>query len=206
MNRNYVSALAGALFCLLATNLSFGQIVFDEANDGELSNNGATPTALTFNLGANTIVGSFGSNGQSGANNGNDADVFTFNLGPNLIVDSISTTRDGTARSFFGYSNSATATLASDNTNNFDAGGLFANGESATASLSTFDPASGLSPIESVLPLGSGDHSFFFQETAAGEFNYSVTFNVVSSVPEPSSTALLILGLAGVATRRRKRA
>ena len=197
--KNLIKAFVGALVSVCIVSSSFGQIVFDEAVDGEISNSGLNPTVITLGLGNNTVVGSIGDNGQTGATDGTDGDFFTFNLATGLEVHEISTTRSAAGRSFFGYNPGTT--ISSTDASGLVAGGLFGDLESATAAGSTFDPASPLVTFDTVLPLGAGDHSFIFQEIAPPVIDYSVTFYVV---PEPSSAAILLVGLALMVSRRRR--
>lgn len=175
-----------------------GQVVFDESVDGELSNDRLNPTEISLSLGTNVIAGEIGENGQSGATDGSDADFFTFELAAGLEVDSIAFTRSGTGRSFVGYAVGDQIT-SPINSGGITAGGLFSDGDDA----STVDGV-GLATIASILPLQDGDHTFVFQETASGTFDYSVSFNVVSAVPEPSSIAILSFGGVVMMARRRR--
>jgi PEP-CTERM motif len=55
------------------------------------------------------------------------------------------------------------------------------------------------------VPLPAGDYTLWVQELAPGSFDYR--FNLqLAPVPEPSSAALLLLGMAALALRRRRSA
>ena len=179
---------------MLMASPSFGQLTYVESVNGDLSDSGPAPTSLgVFGPGVSTITGSLGATtGGSGATNGNDADIFTFTLGAGQSVTSISTTRQGpTGSSFIGYSNSNSLSVVNSN-----------------ATLGAATPTNGLfnngTPGGVPTTLGAGDHTFFIQETNAGPVDYSISFNVVSAIPEPSSAALLS-GLAMVGFIRRRR-
>ena len=199
MKSRHFPALLGLMFF---ASTAFAQgIVHDESSDGELSDSGPSPTSVTFGVGVNTIQGSLGglgSGGGGGASNGNDADIFTFTLAAGQTVDSITTTRSDGNQGFIGYSNTASIVAFSDSASlgaAVQAGGLFGNGSVGGAS------AGGLAPIPSTL--GAGDHTFILQETVT-PVDFSISFNVVQAVPEPSSAALLSgLALLGFARRRR---
>jgi len=165
-----------------------GQLVYDEATDGDLSGLFATPTPLTLGVGLNTITGTIGPNGNDGATNGNDADYFTFVLGPNESANSLTIIRDDPGSSFSAYTNASSF-------NGQTTGDIVGNG-------SLFSPA-GLADGDVPSILGSGAHAFWIQETG-GATGYTFSVNVVSTVPEPSSLLVLgIFGAAGLLRRRR---
>ena len=173
-------------------------IIHDEAVDGDLSGVSPSPTAVVLGLGTNTIVGSLGpAGGVGGATNGQDADIFTFTLGAGQTVTSIVTTRSGPgSQSFIGYSNSigfAAFTDAATLSTALDSGSLFSNGTPSPNALAGGIPVT----------LGAGDHTFILQETVTTN-DYTISFEVASVVPEPSSAALLG-GLAMVGFIRRRR-
>jgi len=183
------------LLCLvLLASPAFAQVIHNEAVDGDLSDSGAVPMLFALSLGTNTIEGTLGPDaGGSGATNGNDADFFTFTLGAGQSITSFTTTRSGPgSQSFVGYSNSSS--IASTTTTDLTGGNLFGDGflnsTAITAIPTTFGP---------------GDHTFVFQEIGGGPVDYSASFEVVSTVPEPSSAVLLSgLAMCGFIRRRRK--
>jgi len=187
--RNTLTLVFG-LFVALTTSNAFAQLSYDESTDGDLSGAFGAPTQLVFGIGLNTITGDIGSMNSSGATNGTDADYFWFTLGAGETVDSIVTTRDNTSttQSFIGYV--AGTAFGGQTAGDLDANTLFDN--------ETLLPGGLLSA-----PLTAGNHAFWVQETG-GAVDYSITFNVTSAVPEPSSAIALIgLGLAGLIRRRR---
>ena len=201
MKLRYLPFLLGMM---LIASPSFAQsVVFDEAASGDLSDSGAAPTSLTLGLGLNTVQGTFGTtgllptNGTGSTNPANDADFFTFTLAPGQIINAISTTRTGGGNgSFIGQANSNT--IAGINSAGLDSGAIFSNGAA-----SSFSPGSGLTALGVSLPL-TGAQSFVVQETAGGDFGYSVSFNVTNAVPEPSSAVVLTgMSLCGFLRRRR---
>lgn len=182
--------LALGLFCSLIASDAFAQLTYDESTDGDLSGAFGTPAQLIFDLGVNTITGEVGSGNSGGATNGTDADYFTFSLGVGEVIDSITITRDGPGNvSFIGYVNDSS--FGGQTAGDLNGNTLFADGDSLLPG--------GL--IASSLT--AGDHAFWIQETG-GTTDYSISLNVTSAVPEPSS-AIALLGLGVVGLVRRKR-
>ncbi len=188
---------------LLASPVFAQTIVHDEAINGDLSDSGPAPTSLgIFGLGVNTIQGSIGpSTGGSGASNmSSDADIFTFDIAPGLFVSSVTTTRSGPGfQSFIGHS--PTISIANFTSNDSLGTALAAGGGGLFTNSGTISLAAGAGIPTT---LGPGSNTFIFQETGAGPVDYSISFNVVSAVPEPSSAVMLSgITLLGFVRRRR---
>ncbi|MCB1841320.1 MAG: hypothetical protein KDI09_00010 [Halioglobus sp.] len=163
-------------------------IIYDESVSGDLSGSFTAPTFISLGVGANTVVGQMGPNGNTGAIGGNDADYFRFTLGSGETLDSISVdaytfapTDPGV--SFFGYV--MNVVFAGQGIADIDGFVLF-NG----ASGDILDDIAGGS-------LGAGDYAFWIQETSANTVNYQLTFNTsrASDVPAPAVPLLLGIGL-----------
>lgn len=196
-----LQTLAVTLVACVATAAN-AQIIHNEADDGDLSDSGPSPTSFgIFGVGVNTIQGTLGpSAGGTGATNDNDADIFTFDIAPGQFVSSVTTTRSGPGiGSFVGHSPTSSIANFTENDSlgaalSAGGGGVFENDGTIGTVLGDGIPTT----------LGPGSNTFIFQETGAGPVNYSISFNVASSVPEPTSGMLLAgLGLAGLARRRR---
>jgi len=183
-------AFAVGLALSLVSSDAFAQLSYDESVDGDLSGALGTPTQLIFDIGLNSITGDTGSTNSGGATNGSDADYFWFSLGAGESIDSISTTRSGPgSQSFIGYVNDVS--FGGQSAGDLDANTLFSDGQSLL-------PGGLLAA-----PLTEGNHAFWIQETG-GATDYSISFNVISAVPEPSSAIALIgLGLGGLVRRKR---
>lgn len=194
--------LAVLLGLMLLVSPTFAQgIIHNETADGELSDTGLAPTSFgVLGLGVSTIEGSLGgvSDMSGGASNGNDADIFTFTVAAGQTVNAITTTRTDENLGFIGYVNAATLAFFNDNDSlsaAVESANLFGSGPIVAT-------AGELAPIPT--SLGAGDHTFILQETVT-PVDFSISFNVVAAVPEPSSAALLGgLALLGCARRRRR--
>ena len=191
--------LAVLLGLMLLVSPTFAQgIIHNETVDGELSDTGSAPNSFgVLGLGLSTIEGSLGGD-SGGATNGNDADIFTFTVAAGQTVNAITTARSDTNLGFIGYVNAATLPSFTNNDSlsaAVESGNLFGSGPIVVA-------APGLDPIPT--SLGAGDHTFILQETVT-PVDFTISFNVVAAVPEPSSAALLGgLALLGCARRRRR--
>ena len=188
-----------SLFAVLvfAAAPAFAQtIVHNEAIDGELSDTGASPTLINLVFGLNEIQGSLGPGGSGATNSTSDADFFTFNLASGLEVSSITTTRSTPGQAFLGQVSGST--ISSTTAAGLDGGVLFADGDEV------FNLAGAQGQIQPISGPLSGSQTFVIQETG-GATDFTISFNVTSSVPEPSSAAVVGgLALLGF-VRRRKR-
>ncbi len=189
--KKMITTLSILLLNSLFTVNSLAVVIHDELGSsgittGDLSGNLAAPTSLSFGIGANTIIGQIGANGNNGATNGNDADYFTFSLSSGVSIDSIVIdSHSGTGPSFLGYrAGTSFSGQAIGDIDNFV----------------LFQSTSGdILPSLAGGSLGAGDYAFWIQETAAGPVNYQITFN---TVPEPSTALLTFLGMGLFLLRR----
>lgn len=181
------------LVFLLLIGIANGDVVHDESVDGDLSGAFASPTALNFSVGDNTIIGDIGTNGNGGATNGNDADYFTIVVEAGETLDSINVdSRSGAGQSFFAYT--AGSAFTGQGGGDIDGSVLFSNSSGEVLDDLLGAPGS----------LGPGSYSFWIQETATGVVDYQFTFRVTSAVPEPSTLGVLGLMLIGTTARRRR--
>lgn len=176
----------------LTSASSFGAVVYSEAASGDLSGAFGSPTAVVLSNGANTISGSIGNNGGSGATNGSDADYFTFNVAAGsaisaITIDAYAFSPNDPGVSFLGYTE--------DSAFFGQTGGDIAG--SAFIEASSGDILPGLAGG----PLGPGSYSFWLQETSANVVDYQLT---ITQVPEPGSVALFSIAALGFVLHRRR--
>jgi hypothetical protein len=189
------------VLCLLPAFSSFAlaDTVWDEnpSEDGDLSGNFSMPTEVEFFLGSNTIIGTVGDNGNTGAIPGDsDADFFTFSVGAgqqlsSIFVDSYTSSIGG--GSFIGYVGGTSFTIPDGEQFPVVDGFTLFNAESGE-----------LIGGELGGPLGAGNYSFWIQETGPTVIEYQLSFQVSSAVPEPTGAFLLALVTLGCASRRKR--
>ena len=174
--------------------------VYDESVSGDLSSSGLAPTGVALAAGSNFVIGT------TGRDNGIvDRDYFSFTVPVGWQLSAI-TPQPGTS------------TVA---------GGLALIGIEAGAQVTTpvTGPATTLlgwrhyAPADigtNILPLigagagaigfsgalGAGTYAVWIQETGTGTAPYVMDF-MLTPVPEPANAALLLVGMAALAVRRR---
>lgn len=179
---------------VLAASSAGAASLYDEALSGDLSGDSNAPTVLAFSAGSNVVRGTVQGLGS------NDDDFFTFALASGLRLDAIvlQSHAPSATSTFLGLDSGATfANLANAAMLGhvlFDAGDVLTDLLPAMASSNgSFSP-----------PLGAGAYSAWLDEGGTLE-SYSLDFQV-SAVPEPTSAALLGLGLGSLALGRRRAA
>jgi hypothetical protein len=189
-----IRCLALALAC--GSTLSAGAAtVWDEAINGDLSNNGLQPTLLEMAVGANRMVGVVGDSGQ-----GVDRDYFTFTVPVGAVLGSLmlldNTSVSGGA-SFFGIQAGPQLTVTPTGSG---ASALLGFSHYSNDQINTnILPNIVIGPV-SALP--SGTYSVWVQDTG-GPATYGFNF-ILSAVPEPTALATMLAGLLlFVSTRRR---
>jgi hypothetical protein len=190
------SLLAIALVIAMFSNAHAGT-VYSESINGDLSDNGLSPTAITVSVGPNIISGTTG--GTIPATPG-FRDYFTivipFNLQLVSLIEVAGTQAAGNF-GFLGVQHAPQVTLA---TNTATANGLLGWIHYASTAVDLdILPSMGTAGNQAqgfVPPLGNGTYSFWLQDSSPGTFQYS--FNLNLAVPEPSSMALMVSGLFGL--------
>jgi hypothetical protein len=192
-----VLSLASSVLLFSTQNLS-ADVVWDESVQGDLSSLPASPTAVSFVNGANTVIGSLSEP------DGDLRDYLTFTLGPNQALTGMTLdvfTPNGV--SFHAFNSGSTSFIPGD-----DPSSNFLGLEFVFDGLVGFDllpdlAAGAFGSTGFTVPLGPGTYSYLIQEITPGESRaYQITFNVV---PEPSSVSLLGLSALLLASRRSRR-
>ncbi|MCS7468398.1 PEP-CTERM sorting domain-containing protein [Stieleria sp. ICT_E10.1] len=213
-------AAAVSLGCVVVDSRpSNAAIVHDEAIHGELSNDNFAPTVLNFTLGENTVIGDVANARDFPAN----TDVFRFVVPDGAVWDSLILTdyRDSSPNkdnaAFLAIDDSDTFPYDSfglDEINNanpafpedaFIGGTVFGGGGPTNPDVGRdlLPRAANVVGAGYTTPLPSGDYTIYIQQTDSST-GYSLTVNLVSAIPEPSSTGLLMLVGTAVAIRRRR--
>jgi hypothetical protein len=191
----------------LCASSSRATVVWNEATNGDLSNNQAAPTPLTLSSGTNSVIGTTAAGDQ-------DWLALTipagFQLSSDVLAAYASTDSQGftgvqagssfvgnpetTPSAYLGYAHYGTAAAngAAGTANLINVNLLPIMGNTADASGSQ-----GFTP-----PLAAGVYTFLIQQTGATT-NYQFDFGV-TAIPEPAS--LCLIGLTGVMMLQRRRA
>lgn len=184
--------------CLIPAFSSFASadIVWDESVSGDLSGDFSMPDSVAFLLGSNTIIGSTGENGNTGATDGSDADYFTFSISAGqqltaINVDSFMFAPNDPGVSFMAYV--AGTSFTGQDFGDIDGSAFFLEGSGNI-----------LPTLTGGGPLGEGDYSIWIQETADTIVDYQFTFEVSSAVPEPTGAVVLALMGISCAVRRKR--
>ena len=189
------------MLALIVTATAGADVVYDEADDGDLSGDNLNPTMVTLSDASSNVNSKVIA---STTFDPLDRDFFTITIPDGYLLDQImwglyDTTED---QSFFAIA--AGNTVPSTTNSSLLLGtALIGAGDVANDVLQKLGEAN-LGGTGFTGPLGPGDYSFWFQENAA-DVNYGMTFILApDAVPEPASALLIsTLGLACVVRRRR---
>lgn len=190
---HYSKWVAIAVLCM-GTTAAQAATIWDEAVNGDLSNDGEATTPVVMTVGPNRVIGATGNSGQ-----GVDADHFRFTVPPGTRLTSITlldnTTVSG-GSSFFGIA--VGPSISATNLLTF-------------LHYSADQIGSNLMPMLGTGPLASGTYSVWVQETG-GPVKYGFEFvttpvAINATVPTLPEWGLLLLGalLALIAWRKSQR-
>ena len=196
----HAGALLTTLLCLPAA--SWAAFAYDEAVDGDLSGDGLAPTVLVAGTGVNTLAGT---------TVGGDLDYLTFNVGAGLTLDAIILAAFDSSDdlAFIAIQSGAQFTEPPVGTDPANLLGWLHMEQSFVGTDILDDMGQGDDAIGFTPPLGSGDYSFWIQQTDLDEVAYELHF-MISGAPIPVPAALPLLGsgllaLGGYSRTRRRR-
>ena len=190
--------LSVVLSGFVATSLS-ADLIWDEAIDGDISNNYLSPDQMFVTAGDNTVK--FVTVGAE------DKEYFTFNIAAGyelsaIIVNDFQTSPKGNL-AFFGVAAGTAFPTSPDTPNPSELLGYTLFGTKSIGSDILEDMGQGGGSIGFEGPLAAGDYTFWAQETFSTDDVWDLNF-VISEVPSPG--ALALFGICGLgASRRRKR-
>ncbi len=193
MRPNSVILPLAALAALAVSQGAAAAMLWDESINGDLSNDGLTPTSLTFNSGSNQIIGATGDGGL-----GVDRDYFRFTLAPDQVLTSITllgnTTVSGSF-SFIGIQPGPQLTVQPSGAG----GNALLGWTHYSANDINHDILAAITPIGFLAP---GTYSVWIQDTG-GPVTYGFDF-AVTTVPLPPAVLLMASGLLGLGLFRRR--
>jgi len=196
-----INSLAALGLALTLAGPAVAVPVYDETTNGDLSNNRATPTSVSFTLGQNDVSGQTGSD-----SNGTDRDYFTFAVSTgyalvSLTVLNSSLTAGGAA--FFGLQAGGVVTVdpAAPTAAPLLGYELISPADIGTDILPALATAAGAGGFTT--PLGAGQYSVWLQDTNLAPSIYELRF-VISAIPEPGTVLLTLIGIAALGRSRRR--
>jgi hypothetical protein len=191
------TALTSAAAILVATSGAHAAVAWDESVQGDLSNVGSSPTFVALSTGTNQIIGTTGNHGS-----GTDRDMFRVTVPAGFQLSSLQVLTPTTPLNlgFLGIQSGSqiTSTASAAALAGWTHYTVADRGTDVLARIGTGAGAVGFTG-----PLGSGNYAFWIQDFDAGVSTYAFDLTL-AAVPEPSTAAALLMGLAGIAWVRRK--
>ena len=200
-----------AILAALALPLGSAQaLTWDETVNGDLSDSGVSPTLLgTLSSGSNLISGTMGALGGGPTM---DADIWNFTIAAGYyltginLVDYSAQSGSLTNESFMAIANGGTINTSDPSLHLSNA--LWGYGQDGFGNtyndlLALLDAGPTFGGIGFNGPLPSGNYTFWIQE-GSDQISYGIEF-VTAPVPVPEPGSLLLLGVAGLWSLRRRR-
>ena len=191
------------IFSALVTT-SNAVVIFDDTVNGNASSDGSAPTSLDFSLGSNQVLGTVTSPS-------NTRNFYTFSIGEGQILQAITldainvTTAAGAASNDPGfYALVLGGTAETPGTGFANLGGQLYDPSDLGDNLLDQIADGGNSGGTGFTEIGEGDYTFVIQQTGDEVSSFTLDFEV-ASVPEPSSSSILLLGSALLLGKRRRK-
>jgi hypothetical protein len=178
---------------------------WNESIDGDLSNDGLVPSAVTLQVGVSTVIGATGRAVTGGPI---DRDYFSIVVPAGHVLESMILLQGASVvggGSFLGLMAGPLFTVppTTGTADGLLGWTVYSEGNVGTDLLAAMSiPALGSSGFD--IPLPAGAYSFWVQETGVGVAAYGFAFNI-SAVPELPPALGLLSGFALLAAIRRRR-
>ena len=180
--------------------MAAANIVYDEATDGDLSDDPNAPTFVSVSEGNNTVI-------AVTDREGDDRDIFTFDVAEGYVLSGVildvydTNSNDPVNLGFIGFS--AGNVLGTDPNSPNPSGllgyALVSEADSGTDIFGLMALGGGSQGYDG--PLAAGPYTFWMQETSPTTDDWTVTL-VITQVPAPG--VLAMAAVAGLAARRRR--
>ncbi|MGE0645491.1 MAG: VPLPA-CTERM sorting domain-containing protein [Nitrospira sp.] len=184
-----VRTCAVALFCSMIAFNAHAATVYDEAVNGDLSNDNLSPTTVGLSVGRNLIAGSTVHKPSL------DRDFFTITVGAGHVLNAVllSSYTNTDDLSFLGYK--AGSQFTDLGFSGVDGWGLIGGPPGPSVGDDALSFLAGG-------PVGPGTYSFWLQETS-GSTTYTLDYQV-AVVPLPAALPLFVSGLLGLGAMARR--